>query len=209
MSGVQVVTTALGHRFPGRPFLFRGLDLVLDSDHVYALTGPSGSGKSTLLALLAGWLAPTEGTVDRDGVERVGWVFQNPHGVARRSALDHVVLPYLTRGLRRPRAVDRARALLAEFRLDDVADRAFSALSGGEAQRLMLARGIAAGPDLLLVDEPTAQLDTETGALVNQTLAALARRGTIVVVATHDPATRAGCTDVIDLVPLGGAVVAR
>ncbi|MCL2090579.1 MAG: ATP-binding cassette domain-containing protein [Micrococcales bacterium] len=203
---MRVIADRLGHRFARQPFLFQNLNLDLTPDNVYALTGPSGSGKSTLLSLLAGWLAPTEGTVRLDGVDRVGWVFQNPHGVARRSAADHVVLPLLTQGLRRGEALGRARELLADFGLGNVVDRDFAALSGGEAQRLMLARGIAARPDLLLVDEPTAQLDTVTAAVVNRTLGALARRGVIVVVATHDAATRDACTTTIDLTACGDPV---
>lgn len=196
---MKVVLDGLGHRFPGQPFLFRGLSATLLPDRVYALVGPSGSGKSTLLSLLAGWLHPSEGTVDRHGVARVGWVFQNPHGVARRTALDHVVLPLLTQGHPRREAEDRARTLLAGFGLEEVADREFAALSGGEAQRLVLARGIAARPELFLVDEPTAQLDARTAAQVSSTLGGLAREGTVVVVATHDAQTRAACTDTLDL----------
>lgn len=77
--------------------------------------------------------------------------------------------------------------------------RRFCDLSGGEAQRLMLARGIAAAPQLLLVDEPTAQLDRHTAREMNDHLHALSRSGVIVVIATHDPDTRDACTDVIDL----------
>lgn len=189
----------LGHRFGDAPFLFRHLDLTLVHGEVYALIGPSGSGKSTLLSLLAGWQRPTEGQVDRCHVARTGWVFQNPHGVPRRKALDHVMLPLLARGMTRHRAAAEARKLLSDFHLTDVADRTFSVLSGGEAQRLMLARAIAAAPDLLLVDEPTAQLDSSTAAVVNQTLTTLAGYKTLVVIATHDPATRAACTTTIDL----------
>lgn len=196
---MRVVVQDLGHRFPGQPYLFRHLDVVLEPDGVYALTGPSGSGKSTLMSLLAGWHEPTEGQVRRTGVERTGWVFQNPHGVARRTAVDHVVLPLLAQGMTRVDATARAHRLLADFELAAVAGRDFAALSGGEAQRLMLARGVAARPDLLLVDEPTAQLDPATAASVNGTLRTLADRGTIVVVATHDPATRAACTTTVDL----------
>jgi ABC-type lipoprotein export system ATPase subunit len=163
------------------------------------VTGPSGSGKSTLLSLLAGWVHPTEGTVTATGVETIRWVFQNPHGVARRTALDHVTLPLLAQRLPRREAERRARALLADFGLGDAADREFAALSGGEAQRLMLARGMASRPDLFLVDEPTAQLDQHTAAAVNRTLGVLAGAGMVVVVATHDPHTRDACTDVIDL----------
>ena len=196
---MTVLLHGLGHRFPGQPFLFRGLSATLLPDRVYALVGPSGSGKSTLLSLLAGWSAPTEGSVERLGVTRVGWVFQNPHGVARRTALDHVVLPLLAQGTGRRDAESRARELLGEFGLQRAADRHFAALSGGEAQRLMLARGIAARPELFLVDEPTAQLDARTAAQVSSTLGALARAGTVVVVATHDAQTRAACTDTLDL----------
>jgi len=203
MSGAHVLVRGLGHRFPGQPFLFRDLDLVLEPDNVYALTGPSGCGKSTLLSVLAGWLTPTEGGVVRHRADRVVWVLQNPHGVARRTAIDHVALPLLTQGVPRRRALSSASELLRDFHLDDVADREFADLSGGEAQRLMLARGIAARPDLLLVDEPTAQLDTVTAAQVSRTLGALARRSVIVVIATHDPATRDACTTVVDLAAPG------
>ncbi|NEB06769.1 ATP-binding cassette domain-containing protein, partial [Streptomyces sp. SID13726] len=148
---------------------------------------------------LAGWVAPRSGTIERVGVERTGWVFQNPHGVARRAALDHVVLPLLARGARRRDAETEALDVLDRFALAPVAGRPFRALSGGEAQRLMLARAVALAPDLLLVDEPTAQLDLATAATVNDVLAGIAQQSSIVVVATHDPHTRDACTRVVDL----------
>jgi ABC-type lipoprotein export system ATPase subunit len=126
-------------------------------------------------------------------------VLQNPHGVARRTALDHVVLPLLARGLARRDAEARAAEILDRFALAAVADRQFRALSGGEAQRLMLARAVATAADLLLVDEPTAQLDLTTAATVNAVLAGIAQDDAIVVVATHDPHTRDACTRVLDL----------
>lgn len=189
----------LGHGFAGQPDLFTNLSMTLEPGRVYALTGPSGSGKSTLLGILAGWIEPQQGWIDRNGVERIGWVFQNPHGVARRTALDHVVLPFLARGMTRAQAEPRAMELLDRFDLLPLATREFRALSGGEAQRLMLARGMAAEPDLFLVDEPTAQLDVHTAATVNATLGALSNSGSIVVVATHDARTRKSCSDHIDL----------
>ncbi|WP_454158249.1 ATP-binding cassette domain-containing protein [Microbacterium lacticum] len=117
-------------------------------------------------------------------------------GVPRRTALDHVVFPLLCRGMNRRDAADD---IIGVFALSAVRDRQFRMLSGGEAQRLMLARAVAAAPDLLLVDEPTAQLDHRTAADVNDTLGGVARSGAIVVIATHDPGTRAACTPVIDL----------
>jgi lipoprotein-releasing system ATP-binding protein len=196
---MPMIATGLGHRYPGRPWLFRGLTLEFEHERVYAVTGPSGSGKSTLLALLAGWLAPTEGTVTRPEGERVAWVFQNPYGVARRSARDHVSYPYLARGAT-PGVADRAaQEMLERFGLGSLATSEFRSLSGGEAQRLMFARAAAGAPPLLLVDEPTAQLDPISAATVNAVIGELAARGSVVVVATHDPATRAACTDHIDL----------
>lgn len=85
--------------------------------------------------------------------------------------------------------------MLDTFGLRSVAARPFGELSGGEAQRLMLARGLAAAPGLFLVDEPTAQLDRETASAVNAAIGAIAANATIVVVATHDPETRDACTD--------------
>lgn len=195
----RVRLDSVGHRFEGGDMLFRGLSLTLEPGRVYALTGPSGSGKSTLLSILAGWMPPSEGTVSREAATRVSWVFQNPHGVAARTALDHVALPLLARGLRRSQAEPAARELLGRFLLDGLESRLFGSLSGGEAQRLMLARGIAADPALLLVDEPTAQLDRRTAETVNDSLAALRSPRTIVVIATHDLSTRDRCTHRIEL----------
>jgi len=195
----MVRVRGLAHAFAPSPPLFTGLDIDLVPDEVVALVGPSGSGKSTLLSILAGWVTPTAGTVERVGVDHIGWVLQNPHGVPRRTALDHVVLPLLARGLARPDAEDRALEIMERFALAAVADRQFRALSGGEAQRLMLARAVATGSDLLLVDEPTAQLDLTTAATVNAVLAGIAQDDSIVVVATHDPHTRDACTRVVDL----------
>jgi lipoprotein-releasing system ATP-binding protein len=127
------------------------------------------------------------------------WVFQNPHGVARRTALDHVTLPLLARGAPRRAADERAMEILDRFGLAPRATARFRELSGGEAQRLMLARGVASAPTLMLVDEPTAQLDRSTAAEVNDAIGELAATGTTVVVATHDDATRGACGDVLDL----------
>jgi len=198
LNDTRLTLRGVGHGF-GEVALFHGLDLDVAAGEVVALVGPSGSGKSTLLSIVAGWLAPTEGTVARPGVDHVGWVFQNPHGVAARTALDHVVLPILARGAHRRDAETEARGILEMFDVEHVAERPFRALSGGEAQRLMLARAVATRADLLLVDEPTAQLDMATAATVDAVLAGLARSGAAVLVATHDPRTRDACDRIVDL----------
>lgn len=195
----RVKAETLGHGFPGAPLLFEGVDFEAAAGDVVGLCGPSGSGKSTLLSIFAGWERPRIGKAIREGVTRVNWVFQNPHGVAHRTALDHVVFPFLAAGHDRRTAIRKARPILESFRLAPIADRAFRELSGGEAQRLMLARAVATKPDLLLVDEPTAQLDLRTSETVNQTLGQIAQAGAIVLIATHDPGTRDACTRVIQL----------
>lgn len=196
---MRVTTVDVAHRFPGTDILFEHLSFTVEPGEVVALCGPSGCGKSTLLSILAGWEKPWAGRIEREGIDRVGWVFQNPYGVANRSALDHVAFPLLAKGLGRKEAEARAREALALFSLEDVADRRFAELSGGEAQRLMLARAVCSHPDMLLVDEPTAQLDTRTAESVSHVLGNLAGQGMIVFVATHDPRTRDACDRVIDL----------
>jgi ABC-type lipoprotein export system ATPase subunit len=142
---------------------------------------------------------PTVGTLDRSSIRFVAWVFQNPHGVPNRTAEDLVALPLLARGSTYADARAAARERLDHVGLADVAASRFRDLSGGEAQRLMLARGMATRPDLLLVDEPTAQLDASTAQSVNRAIARIAEAETIVVVATHDARTRDACTATIDL----------
>ncbi|OZG64660.1 ABC transporter ATP-binding protein [Bifidobacterium hapali] len=189
----------VGHRFNGTDVLFEHVSFRIAAGETMAVCGPSGCGKSTLLSILAGWVTPMSGSVERVGVKRVGWVFQNPYGVPERSALDHVAFPLLAKGMLRSAAEREALDVMAMFDLHEVADRPFSALSGGEAQRLMLARAVCAHPDMLLVDEPTAQLDTRTANGVSHVLGALAGQGMIVVVATHNEQTRDACQRVLDL----------
>ena len=196
----------VGHAFAGRSPLFEGISAAFGAGDVVALTGPSGSGKSTLLSIIAGWLRPTHGRVDLPRSVVTAWVFQNPHGVARRTALDHGALPVVARGATRAEADAEAMELLESFHLRDVASRRFGELSGGEAQRLMLARAAArvsgtasASAGLMLVDEPTAQLDRANATAVVDALESLARLGAVVVIAPHDVRVRQRCTRVLDL----------
>lgn len=198
---MRLVFEGLGHRFnESTPWLFRGVNEAFSAGERCALTGPSGSGKSTMLSIVAGWLAPSEGAVVKEALNRVQWVFQNPHGVARRSAIDHVALPLLAAGTRPREADARAEEMCGLVGLRYLRDRRpFSLLSGGEAQRLMLARALASVPDLLLVDEPTAQLDRASAATVNTAIASIGEAGAIVLIATHDPDTAAACDRRVDL----------
>ncbi|GAA3590114.1 ATP-binding cassette domain-containing protein [Klugiella xanthotipulae] len=196
---MQINLTDVSHSFSGQPQLFTHVTFSICSGEMVAIVGPSGSGKSTLLSILAGWQKPSEGEVLRSGIESISWVFQNPHGVAQRSALDHVSLPLLARGLGRSEADTEARRILEIFGLLELSHRPFSSLSGGEAQRLMLSRAVAKKPSVLLVDEPTAQLDMASAKTVNAVLSSLSGIDSIVVVATHDFHTRDACSRVIDL----------
>ncbi|MDR1449810.1 MAG: ATP-binding cassette domain-containing protein [Propionibacteriaceae bacterium] len=192
---------AVSHSYVAGEPLFEPVSAQLRPGSLHAVTGASGSGKSTLLGILAGWIKPTSGTLRRPPGMTVSWVFQNPHGVARRTALDHVAFPFLAVGWRRSEAAGQALALLEQFGLTAAADRSYRDLSGGERLRLMLARAIASRPDLLLVDEPTAQLDALATAAVNKVIATMATAGVITVVATHDPQTAAVCDEIVVLRP--------
>ncbi len=196
---MRVAGQNLAHQFPGTGLLFGGLDFAFDAGDLVGLTGPSGSGKSTLLSILAGWEEPTQGTVQLEDIDSIGWVFQNPYGVPHRNALDHVVLPLLAKGMSRKEASEEAHEILDRFSLQAAADREFGMLSGGEAQRLMLARAVAKRPSMLLVDEPTAQLDPIATKTVNAVLGALANEQMIVVVATHDQESAQSCHYLLEL----------
>jgi ABC-type lipoprotein export system ATPase subunit len=196
---MRVEVVNLGHAYPGNEWLFRGLTFTFEPGRTYALTGASGSGKSTLMAILSGWTKAREGALRLEGVTSTSWVFQNPHGVPKRTAIDHVAFPLIAAGMAADSADERASELMGRFRLSDVRARQFRHLSGGEAQRLMLARATASGPDLLLVDEPTAQLDRATAQIVNAVLSHVVSPATVVIVATHDQETRDACDLELDL----------
>lgn len=174
----------LAFNYAGQPPLFEGLTFTIGPGTT-ALTGPSGSGKSTLLGILAGWLQPTHGSLSHLP-RKTQWVLQSPIGSPRRSALSHVELPLLAAGATLTEAASRGHEILNQVGLAEAAHRRLRHLSGGEAQRLMLARAIAAKPDLMLVDEPTASLDAANSSTVIQAIQTLADTGMPIVIATHD-----------------------
>lgn len=176
----------LGHRFGVGPLLFSRISFRLSPGDLVSVSGPSGSGKTTLLSILAGWIRSSEGYLDRSGVSRLSWVPQNPVGVHQRSALDHLSLALMFQGYNRSRAEEVALEALERFGLGGASRRRMGTLSGGEAQRLMLARASLIPADLLLVDEPTAQLDPTSAAVVAETLVQLTGSGRAVVIASHD-----------------------
>jgi putative ABC transport system ATP-binding protein len=180
----------------------RGASLGVRKGEIVAVMGPSGSGKSTLLHCLAGILVPGEGEVwfagqrlDTLGDERrsalrrdrFGFVFQSGQLVPELTAEENVALPLLLSGTRRGPAMTAARKWFPVLGLDGLERRRSGELSGGQAQRVALARGLVADPQVLFADEPTGALDSVSGELVMDLLTAAAREhGTTVVLVTHD-----------------------
>src|SRR5580704_9432589 len=180
----------------------RGASLGVRRGEIVAVMGPSGSGKSTLLHCLAGILVPDQGEVfyggqrldqlsdDRRSAlrrDRFGFVFQSGQLVPELMAEENVALPLLLSGTRRGTALTAARKWFPALGLDGLEQRRSGELSGGQAQRVALARGLVASPEVLFADEPTGSLDSMSGELVMDLLTAAAReQGTTVVLVTHD-----------------------
>ncbi len=177
------------------------VDVDVDAGRILGVTGPSGSGKSTLLAVLAGLIAPDAGTVDpADRSGRTGIVLQGYGLLPVLTAFENVELPLQLRGTDPSRVRERAARALSRAGLDDAGDRLAEELSGGQRQRVAVARALVTEPDLLVADEPTAELDADTAALVLAALRAEADTGAAVVLATHDPDVAALCDSTLHLV---------
>src|SRR6201997_4600303 len=180
----------------------RGASLRVSPGEIVAIMGPSGSGKSTLLHCLAGILVPDEGEVWFGGQRldtlsddrrselrrnRFGFVFQFGQLVPELTAEENAALPLLLSGTRRGPAMTAARKWFGTLGLDGLERRRSGELSGGQAQRVALARGLVADPEVLFADEPTGSLDSVSGELVMDLLVAAVReQGTTVVLVTHD-----------------------
>jgi putative ABC transport system ATP-binding protein len=180
----------------------RGATIAVAPGEILAVMGPSGSGKSTLLHCLAGILAPDEGEVWFGGErldtlpeakrsdlrrDRFGFVFQFGQLVPELTAEENVALPLLLSGMRRGPALAEARPWFGRLGLDGLEGRRSGELSGGQAQRVALARGLVARPEVLFADEPTGSLDSMSGELVMRLLTAAVReQGTTVILVTHE-----------------------
>lgn len=216
---LQDVHLSLSSR-AGAVNVLRGISLTIGQGESVALLGPSGSGKSSLLMIAAGLEKPTSGRValaghdvtdlDEDSLARlrrgaVGIVFQSFHLIATMTALENVALPLEFAAA--DRAFMRAREELDSVGLGHRADHYPGQLSGGEQQRVALARALVASPRVLFADEPTGNLDTETGAEVAELLFALpARAGTTLFLVTHEEALARRCKRILRL--RDGAIVA-
>jgi putative ABC transport system ATP-binding protein len=186
----------------GQTPALRGTTISAAQGEILAVMGPSGSGKSTLLHCLAGILVPDGGEVwfagsrldTRSGAERsvlrrdrFGFVFQSGQLVPELTAEENVALPLLWSGARRGPALAQARTWLGRLGLDGLERRRSGELSGGQAQRVALARGLVARPDIIFADEPTGSLDSVAGEHVMNLLTDAARQeGTTVILVTHE-----------------------
>ena len=202
---------------PNEVEVLHGIDLCIERHDFAALIGPSGSGKSTLLNILGLLDKPSSGelyllgqaTSSMDDAGRtalrgnsIGFVFQFHHLIQAFTALDNVLMPFmLTRGKPDKFAIQQARELLAAVGLEKFANRKPNELSGGQQQRVAIARALITEPALLLADEPTGNLDTQTAAEVFELFHKVNReRDCAVLLVTHDPRLSANCDRTINLV---------
>ena len=218
---------ALDHvskHFEGRRRVTALQDITLDipKGEMVSIVGPSGSGKSTLLNLIGGLDRPTSGTITLDGQrldgladdgltavrrDKLGFVFQFFNLLPSLSCVENVALPLHLRGWPRKKINDRARELLDLVKLTERMDHLPDELSGGERQRVAIARALSVYPQILLADEPTGNLDTQTGADILRLVSDLhATLGSTILIVTHDAQVAQTCQRTITI--RDGGVVA-
>jgi len=182
--------------------VLKGIDLAIEEGEYIAIMGVSGSGKSTLMNILGGLDRPTSGLYVLEGYNlsgltpdelayirnrRIGFVFQQFNLLSRSTALENVMLPMIYANIPKPKRRQRAIEALTRVGLADRLSNRPSQLSGGQQQRVAIARALVNRPALVLADEPTGALDTQTSAEVMNLLSDLNRQGITIVIVTHEP----------------------
>jgi putative ABC transport system ATP-binding protein len=177
------------------------VDVEIEEGEFVAIMGPSGSGKSTLMNMVGALDIPTSGEVSVDGTDistlsedelavlrskKVGFVFQQFNLIPSMNATENVALPMLFRGKSKKERRERAENILEKVGLGDRLTHMPSELSGGQRQRVSIARSLANDPDIILADEPTGNLDTETGENIMDLLTELNNEGKTIIMVTHD-----------------------
>lgn len=207
---MQVTVRDASVRF-GERVVFSQLDADFRSAHTTALVGPSGSGKSTLLSVIAGFRQLTDGSIDVEGLpnglpqpDSVAWIPQGANALGSRTALDNVLVAPLAFGATMVEATETALRWLERVRIAHLASSYAKELSGGELQRLALARALASNRPIILADEPSANLDQANTETVAEVFAELRSDATIII-ATHDPVLVASADDVVHLRPTTAA----
>jgi len=206
----QVAGLCKGFDAPaGRLEILKGLAFTLNEGEFLAVVGASGSGKSTMLQILGTLESPDKGEINLDGTSlldlgesaqaevrnrKIGFVYQAHHLIPELTALENVALPLLVQGVSVEAAQARAKVLLDRLLLGDRATHVPARLSGGEAQRVAVARGLATGPRLILADEPTGNLDEGSAQEVFDLLQQLCREErAAVVMVTHSKSLAKAC----------------
>lgn len=195
--------------------VLKGIDLVIDKGQVVAIIGPSGVGKSTLLHIMGTLDRPTKGRVEIDGTDvfsfdnrklarfrnkRIGFVFQFHHLLPEFTALENVMMPGLIAGFSRNQVVDRARKLLQDVGLGARLQHRPNELSGGELQRVAVARALMNNPMIVLADEPSGNLDQTTSKSLHKLLWDLSRKlGKTFVIVTHNTELAENADKVVEL----------
>jgi len=198
----------------------KGIDLRVGTGEFVAVVGPSGSGKSTLMNLVGCLDTPSDGTyllrgkevagLDKNELarirnERVGFVFQNFNLLPQITAFENVEMPLMFGGVSRKERKERVTALLEKVGLGDRMEHRPTELSGGQMQRVAVARALAMNPDIVLADEPTGNLDTSSGGDVMSLFEELWRQGRTLIVITHDQALARRAGRVVEI--RDGAIV--
>ncbi len=182
--------------------VLKGIDITIERGMIHTIVGPSGAGKSTLLHILGGLDRPTEGKVMLDGNslydfrdeelakirnKKIGFIFQFHHLLSEFSALENVMLPSSIDGISSKKASEKAKNLLTEVGLSDRIDHKPNELSGGEKQRVAVARALINNPSVIFADEPTGNLDSKNSDILLSMLLELNRKGGItLVIVTHN-----------------------
>ena len=179
----------------------RGISFGIEQGEFIAIMGPSGSGKSTLMNIIGCLDSPTDGTYHLNNQEvstlegdelagirnkEIGFVFQNFHLLARNSALDNVMLPLKYAGVDKVDQIKRGKDALSQVGLESRMDHQPSELSGGQQQRVAIARALVNNPSILFADEPTGNLDSQTGHDVMQLFHNLHQQGQTIILITHE-----------------------
>ena len=214
MTAQRLTGSGLHYEAGGRRIL-DDVSVHANAGRLLAICGPSGAGKSSLLALLGGLITPSGGRVVLDDAPvkvgdqatrlRISMVLQGYGLASALTARENVAIALQARRVARDHVRRRTESALVDVDLSDVADHLIEDMSGGQQQRVAVARALAARPDVLLADEPTAELDAENRERIVDLLVRLGHSGAIVVIASHDPDVVSRCDDVVEMD--GGRVV--
>ena len=186
--------------------ILKNISLQVEQGDYLAIMGPSGSGKTTLMNLIGCLDVPTSGSYELDGVDittcsdnqlaeirnkKIGFVFQSFNLLPKMSAVDNVALPLLYAGVKKAARQERSREMLKLVGLGERMEFSMDQLSGGQCQRVAIARAMAVSPSLMLADEPTGALDSESGRQIMQLFREIHKQGTTIIMITHDASVAA------------------